>query len=104
MFLNITSLLVGFLCLLVVVLMLFNSKPNRKTNVYLVVILFIAGFQRFVNAIEALELTKLTYSPLKLRLSVGFFIVPVYYLFFKRLIKGNAKLKQELLHFVLPVT
>ena len=103
MFLNITSLLVGFLCLLVVVLMLFNSKPNRKTNVYLVVILFIAGFQRFVNAIEALELTKLTYSPLKLRLSVGFFIVPVYYLFFKRLIKGNAKLKQELLHFVLPV-
>jgi AraC-like DNA-binding protein len=103
MFLNITSLLVGFLCLFVVVLMLFNSKPNRKTNVFLVVILFFAGVQRFINAIEALELTKLTYSPLKLRLSVAFFIVPVYYLFFKRLIKGNTMLKQELLHFVLPI-
>lgn len=103
MFLNVTSLLVGFLCLLVVVLMLFNPKPNRKTNVYLVIILFVAGLQRFVNALEALALTNLTYSPLKIRLSVAFFIVPVYYLFFNRLIKGNSKLKQELLHFVLPV-
>lgn len=103
MFFNLTSLLVGFLCLLVVILMLFNSKPNRKTNLYLVIILFIAGFQRFVNAIEVLELTKLTYSPLKLRLSVAFFIVPVYYLFFKRLINGNAKFLQELVHFVIPI-
>ena len=102
MFLNITSLLVGFLCLFVVLLMLFNSKPNRKTNVYLVIILFIAGIQRFVNAIEVLQFTTLTYSPLKLRLTFAFFIVPLYYLFFRRLILVNANLKKELSHFILP--
>lgn len=102
MFLNITSLLVGFLCLFVVLLMLFNSKPNRKTNVYLVIILFIAGIQRFVNAIEVLHFTTLTYSPLKLRLTFAFFIVPLYYLFFRRLILVNNNLKKELFHFILP--
>ena len=102
MFLNITSLLVGFLCLFVVALMLFNPKPNRKTNVYLVIILFIAGIQRFVNAIEVLQFTTLTYSPLKLRLTFAFFIVPLYYLFFRRLILVNANLKKELSHFILP--
>ena len=102
MFLNVVSLLVGFLCLFVVVLMLFNPKPNRKTNVYLIMILFVAGLQRFVNAIEVLGFTTITYSPLKIRLTVAFFIVPIYYLFFRRLIRRNSKLKKELLHFILP--
>lgn len=102
MFLNLVSLLVGFLCLFVVVLMLFNPKPDRKTNLYLIIILFLAGIQRFVNGIEVLELSEVTYSPLKLRLSAAFFIVPVYYLFFRRLIHGNTDFKKELLHFILP--
>lgn len=102
MFLNVLSLLVGFLCLFVVVLMLFNPKPNRKTNSYLLVILFVAGLQRFLNAIEVLGFTTATYSPLKIRLTFAFYIVPVYFLFFRRLIRGNGKLQKELLHFILP--
>jgi AraC-like DNA-binding protein len=102
MFLNVVSLLVGFLCLFVVVLMLFNPKPNRKTNSYLLVILFVAGLQRFLNAIEVLGFTTATYSPLKIRLTFAFYIVPVYFLFFRRLIRGNGKLQKELLHFILP--
>jgi AraC-like DNA-binding protein len=62
----------------------------------------VVGLQRFVNAIEVLEFTKVIYSPLKIRLTFSFFIVPIYYLFFKRLIQGAAKLKVELLHFILP--
>lgn len=103
MFLNVISLLVGFLCLFVVVLMIFNAKPNRKRNVYLIIILFIAGLQRFINGIEILGLTEFTYSPLKNRLSAAFFIVPVYYLFFQRLIKSNSNIKLELVHFIIPV-
>jgi AraC-like DNA-binding protein len=102
MFLNVVSLFVGFLCLFVVVLMLFNSKPNRKTNSYLIIVLFVAGLQRFANAIEVLGFTTITYSPLKIRLSFGLFIVPIYYLFFKRLIRGNGKIQKELFHFILP--
>lgn len=102
MFLNVISLLVGFLCLFVVVLMLFNSKPNRKRNVYLIMILFIAGLQRFINGIEILGLTEFTFSPLKIRLSAAFFIVPVYFLFFERLIKSTSNIKMELVHFIIP--
>jgi AraC-like DNA-binding protein len=102
MFLNVVSLLVGFLCLFVAVLMLFNTKLNRKTNSYLIIVLFIAGLQRFANAIEVLGFTTITCSPLKIRLTFAFFIVPVYYLFFRRLIRGNGKLQKELLHFILP--
>ena len=82
--------------------MLFNPKPNRKSNVYLIIILFLAGLQRFVNAIEVLGFTQTTFSPLKIRLTFAFYIVPVYYLFFRRLIKGTVKLKEEMFHFILP--
>jgi AraC-like DNA-binding protein len=102
MFLSILSLLVGFLCLFVVVLMLFNPKPDRKTNVYLIIILFLAGIQRFINGLEVLGLLDVTYSPLKIKLIAAFFIVPVYYLFFRRLIKASVNLKIELVHFIFP--
>lgn len=103
MFLNLLSLLVGFLCLLLVILMVFNTKANRKTNIYLVFILFIAGIQRFLNAIEILNLTEQTYSPLKIRPTIAFFIIPIYYLFFQRLLKENVKYYKELLHFIAPI-
>lgn len=102
MFLNVVSLLVGFLCLFVVALMLFNPKPNHKTNSYLLVILFVAGLQRFLNAIEVLGFTTETYSPLKIRLTFAFYIIPIYYLFFRRLIRGKSKIHIDLLHFILP--
>jgi AraC-like DNA-binding protein len=103
MFLNLVSLLVGFLCLFVVVLMLFNPKSDRKTNVYLIIILFLAGVQRFVNGIEVLELSDVSLRPQKPTLSIFFLIIPVYYLFFLRLIRGTSNLKIELMHFILPV-
>lgn len=102
MFLDVLSLLVGFLCLFVMVLILLNNRPNRKTNIYIVVILFIAGLQRFVNALEILDFTTRVYSPLKIKLSLAFFIVPVYYLFFRRLILVKPNTKTELYHFILP--
>lgn len=102
MFLNVVSLLVGFLCLFVAVLMFFNSKPNRKINIYLIIILFVAGLQRFSNAIEVLGVTTITFSPLKIRLTLAFYIIPIYYLFFRRLIHKKRQIKKELLHFILP--
>ncbi len=102
MFLDVVSLLVGFLCLFVVLLMIFNQKPNRKTNGYLITILVVVGLQRFLYAIEALGLTNITYSPLKIKPLLAFYIVPVYYLFFRRLIDGKRDFKKEVLHFIFP--
>ena len=102
MFLHITSLLVGFLCLLLVLLMLANVRFNQQKNIYLIIILFIVGAQRFIHAFEALELTHLTYSPLKIRPIIGLFIIPVYYLFFRRLILNKVEVKKEVIHFIAP--
>lgn len=102
MFLNVLSLLVGFLCLFVVLLMFLNPNPNRKTNGYLIIILMVVGLQRFLYSIEVLGLTKSTFSPLKIKPILVFYIVTVYYLFFSRLINSRSSLKKELLHFILP--
>lgn len=102
MFLDVFSLLIGFLCLFVVLLILFNQKPNRITNGYLIAILMVVGLQRFLYAIEALGFTHKTYSPLHIKPLLAFYIVPIYYLFFSRLIQGAGLLKKELLHFIFP--
>lgn len=102
MFLNVLSLLVGFLCLFVVLLMFINPNPTRKTNGYLIAILLIVGLQRFLYSIEALGFTEITFSPLKIRPTLVFYIVTIYYLFFSRLISSTNSLKKELLHFILP--
>lgn len=102
MFLDLLSLFVGFLCLFIGVFMIFNPSRNHKTNVYFIVILILVGVQRFIYALEILGFVQDTYSPLKKNLRLGFYIVPIYYLFFKRLIQGFDKLKKELLHFIFP--
>jgi len=102
MFLNVVCLLVGFLCLFVVLLMFLNPNPNRKTNGYLIIILMVVGLQRFLYSIEVLGFTDFTFSPLKIRRTLIFYIVTVYYLFFSRLISTTSSLKKELLHFILP--
>lgn len=103
MFLNLVSLLIGFLCLFVLFLMLLNTKSNRKTNVYFLIILFVVGLQRFLNGIEVLGVNSITYNPLKFKMSLAFFIIPIYYLFFRRLIREETKRTSELLHFTVPM-
>ena len=102
MILEFVSLLVGFLCLMIAGFMIFNKIENHKINVYFIIILFVAGMQRLMHAIVSFGIVENTYSPLKIKLSLGFFLVPVYYLFFRRLTKGFDQLKNELAHFILP--
>jgi AraC-like DNA-binding protein len=82
--------------------MLFNQQPNRKTNGYLIIIILVVGLQRFLYAIEVLGFIDTTLGPLKIKPSLTVFIIPIYYLFFKRLIDGYGNLKKELLHFIIP--
>ncbi|MFC5285152.1 helix-turn-helix domain-containing protein [Pedobacter alpinus] len=102
MFLNVLSLLVGFLCLFVVLVMLFNTQSNLKKNGYFLVILLVVGLQRFLYAIEILGFTNMVYCPLKIKPILAFYIIPIYYLFFIRLIYDKGNLKKELLHFIFP--
>lgn len=102
MYLDVLCLLVGFLCLFVVFVMLFNRQPNHKINGYLVVILAVVGLQRFLHGIEALHFTNITYSPIKIKPVLAFYIIPIYYLFFKRLIYNTGKLSKELTQFIFP--
>lgn len=103
MLLDVLSLLIGFLCLFVVLLMLYNSWPYVRTNNYLIIILLIVGLQRFIYAIEVLGFINVTFNPLKLKPILAFYVIPVYYLFFIRLIYEKGVLKKELLHFIFPI-
>ena len=103
MLLDLITLFVGFLCLFVALLMLFNSKPNHKTNAYLIVMLILVSVPRLFYAIEVLGFTSNTYySLIKINPLLSFYIVPVYYLFISRLINGTGVFKKELLHFIFP--
>jgi AraC-like DNA-binding protein len=83
--------------------MLYNSWPNVRTNNYLIIILLIVGLQRFIYAIEVLGFINVTFNPLKLKPILAFYVIPVYYLFFIRLIYEKGVLKKELLHFIFPI-
>jgi AraC-like DNA-binding protein len=82
--------------------MIFNPNKNHKTNIYFIVILILVGIQRFTYALEILGFVHDSYSLLKKNLRLGFYIIPIYYLFFRRLIKGVDKPQKELLHFIFP--
>jgi AraC-like DNA-binding protein len=102
MILNQLSFFVGFILLLLIAIVLINHKKGKKLNVFLLVILAIAGIQRFFNGLEAFELVESFSNPLKKNLLFALFIFVVFYLFFDNLLFKKAPFKKVLLHFLPP--
>lgn len=103
MALIVLSLLVGFLCVfLVLLLSISRTAISFKANPYFTLILIIVGLQRFANALHGIELTTENFSILNKLPILAFYFVPIYYLFFIRQLKQFHSLKKELLHFLIP--
>jgi len=102
MILNLLSFFVGFILLLLIAILLMNHKKDKKLNGYFLVILGIAGIQRFFNGLEAFELVDPFSNPFQTYLPFAFFIPGVYYLFFYNLLFKRTPYKKILLHFSLP--
>ena len=102
MLLNIISLFVGFLSLFIILLICINPIKRNERNIYFIVILFISGILHFSNGLNFLNLTQVNYTLIIIKPVLTFYIVPVYYLFFQRIMVKDFMLKKELLHFIFP--
>lgn len=103
MALIVLSLLVGFLCIfLVLLLSISRTAISFKANPYFTLILIIVGLQRFANALHGIAITTDNFSILNKLPILVFYFVPIYYLFFLRQLKLSQSLKMELIHFIIP--
>lgn len=99
MLFSLFSFLTGFLLILLVVILLTNKKKDRKINLFFLLLLTIAGSQRFLYGFESLNLLSVSNSPFQINLKLTFFLPPLYYAFFLTLLYKSPKLKMLLLPF-----
>jgi AraC-like DNA-binding protein len=102
MIIDVFNFLVGFSCVFFALIILFSKQIDSKINLYFTVILFNAGQQRLFHALKTLGITSFTYNPFQKNPLLFYFIVPLFYLFFLRVVNDKTRLKKELLHFILP--
>jgi AraC-like DNA-binding protein len=102
MIFNLLSFFVGSVLLLLISIVVMNHKKDKKLNGFFLVILAIAGIQRFFNGLETFELVESFSNPFQTYLPFAFFIPGVYYLFFYNLLFERTPYKKVLLHFSLP--
>lgn len=97
------SFFVGFSFLLLIAINVLNKRIKHKVNIYFLVILGIAGMQRFLHGLEVFGIVKPFIDNNKSRLLFTFFIPPIYFLFFKTLLNRKTPLKKDLILFLITV-
>lgn len=102
MILNLLSFFVGSVLLLLISIVLMNHKKDKKLNVFFLIIMGIAGVQRFLSGLETFELFESFVNPLQRNLFFSFFIPVIYYLFFHNLLFKNIPYPKILLHLAVP--
>jgi AraC-like DNA-binding protein len=96
------SFFVGFALLLIIFVVLIAREKDKKPDIYFLIILSVAGAQRFFQGIESFELIESFTNPLVGKFSIQFFMFVVGYLFFVNLFNINISYKKIILHFVFP--
>ena len=96
------SFFVGFALLLLIFVVLIAREKDKKPDIYFLIILSVAGAQRFFQGIESFELIESFTNPLVGKFSIQFFMFVVGYLFFVNLFNINISYKKIILHFVFP--
>jgi AraC-like DNA-binding protein len=103
MVLTLLSFFVGFALLLLVFFVWINNQKDRKLNVYFLIILAVAGIQRFLQGIESFGLIASFKNPFVGNFTYQFFMFVVVYLFFHNLVFKVTPLKKIILHFIFPI-
>ena len=96
------SFFVGFALLLLVFFVWINNQKDKKLNIYFLVILVVAGMQRFLQGIEAFGLIASFKNPFVGNFMYQFFMVVVVYLFFDNLLHKITPRRKVMLHLVFP--
>ena len=96
------SFFVGFALLLLDFFVWINNQKDKKLNIYFLVILVVAGMQRFLQGIEAFGLIASFKNPFVGNFMYQFFMVVVVYLFFDNLLYKITSRRKVMLHLVFP--
>lgn len=96
------SFFVGFALLLLVFFVWINNQKDKKLNIYFLLILVVAGMQRFLQGIEAFGLIASFKNPFVGNFMYQFFMVVVVYLFFDNLLYKITPRRKVMLHLVFP--
>lgn len=101
MILNHFSFFVGFILLILIPVILLNNKNGKKLNIYFLIILGLAGLQRFINGLVVFNIIDALFNPFQISLWFAFFIPPLYFLFFQNLLNKSASFVKVLFLFTL---
>lgn len=100
---DLLSFFVGFLLLLLLLLVLINYKKGQKLNLLFLVIIAVAGLQRFLHGLEVFGLLGTLPNPLAGNLIFPFFKFVAFFLFFDNLLSSSTSLKKVILHLLFPL-
>ena len=94
---NLFSFFIGFILLLLIPVIFINHNNDKKLNPYFLIILAIAGLQRFIHGLEVFNIINPLLNPFETSLHFAYFIPPIYYLFFNNLLYKIVSLKKSVL-------
>lgn len=94
---NLFSFFIGFILLLLIPVIFINHNNDKKLNPYFLIILAIAGLQRFIHGLEVFNIINPLLNPFETSLQFAYFIPPIYYLFFNNLLYKIVSLKKSVL-------
>lgn len=99
MILKLLVFFVGVILLLLIPIIALKRNNNQKLNNYFLIILSIAGIQRFLISLEVFGIIDTFINPFKKSLAFTYLIPPIYFLFFENFLFKKTTIKKEILLF-----
>jgi len=99
MILTYISFFVGILLLIILPVLINNNKLGLKLNKYFIIIILIAGLQRFHHGLQEFGIINPLINPLNKVLTFAFFIPPLYLIFIESLLFKKTTYKKEITLF-----
>ena len=96
MILKLLVFFVGVVLLLIIPILIFKRDSYKKHNNYFLIILGIAGIQRFLISLEVFGVIDSFVNPFKKSLAFTYFIPPIYFLFFENFLIKKTPLKKDI--------
>jgi AraC-like DNA-binding protein len=100
---DLLSFFVGFLLLVLLFIVLINHKKDKKLNVFFLLVIAVAGAQRFLNGMEVFKLGGSFFNPVQENFIFPFFKFVGLFLFFQNLLLKTTSFKKIILHFLFPI-
>ncbi|OYX84817.1 MAG: hypothetical protein B7Y83_06895 [Flavobacteriales bacterium 32-34-25] len=103
MILNSLCIIEGLIGLIIAAILLLNKKSNPIMNIYMVLLIFIISSRFFIYGIINLISIPETITIYTKYSNLSSVVIPIAYLYFKKLDSEKDFIKKDLLHFIFPI-